>query len=91
MLLKCRGVHMSLFSWLHQFHGNMRYFGGLNQGTIMTGLYTGYRDKYNIFTIFSQIDRVKYFWPDAVFCKCWQLVTAVDKLKDPDCANACNR
>jgi hypothetical protein len=50
-----------------------------------------YRDEYNIFTIFSQIDRVKYFWPDAVFCKCWQLVTAVDKLKDPDCANACNR
>ena len=64
-----------------------------------------YRDEYNIFTIFSQIDRVKYFWPDAVFCKFWhcltsqcvelgnlqQLVTAVDELKDPDCANACNR
>ena len=71
----------------------------------------GYR--YNIFALFwgkdqsvsGEVYRVKYFWPDAVFCKFWhcltsqcvelgnlqQLVTAVDELKDPDCANACNR
>ena len=28
------------------------------------------------FTIFSQIDRVKYFWPDVVFCKCWHCLTS---------------
>ena len=56
-------------------------------------------------SVSGHVDRVNYFWPDTVFCKflhcltsqcvelgnLQQLVTAVDELKDPDCANACNR
>ena len=74
------------------------YITATAQGTGINILFSHCLGGGNDQSVSGHVDRVNYFWPDAVFCKflhcltsqcvelgnLQQLVTAVDELKDPD-------